>query len=321
MNIRIIAVISSLIISVISCNSSTLHKQEDYGKDVVYAENGNFGETQAAKDKRIKRETALAKNTPSIEEKEISTVRHIQQDLSILSYEIGNSNGILDDKTISAIKLFKSEYSISSTELISEELEEKLSSEAWEIKKYNLEEDRLSLKKNSESRWLDICLMDLKNIPNDQLNDLKTFPYSKSKASVYIYREPDKNKTYPTTRVYINNKTINNFKQGSYTHIYLEPGTYLFEERRGFSLDISSRKTTRPITLDLKSNVIYYIHLSLNHSAEVNPGYFGFYIEGIFIEFNGDASLDKYSSSFIVEGKALGECIMKKGTYFEGLLK
>ncbi|MFK7794837.1 MAG: hypothetical protein AB8B89_05775, partial [Gammaproteobacteria bacterium] len=65
---------------------------------------------------------------------------------------------------------------------------------------------------------------------------------------------------------------------------------------------------------------IYYIHLSLNHSAEVNPQYFGFYIEGIFVEFNGDASLDNYASSFIVESKELGECIMRRGTYFEGKL-
>ncbi|MEM7401536.1 MAG: hypothetical protein AAF304_06265, partial [Pseudomonadota bacterium] len=79
-------IVLALIAYLCGCANYSDIKPDDHGEDIQYAEDGVFGETVEAKQKRLKREQTWNEKWGTDEKQRLLLIRNIQKDLSLLGY-------------------------------------------------------------------------------------------------------------------------------------------------------------------------------------------------------------------------------------------
>jgi peptidoglycan hydrolase-like protein with peptidoglycan-binding domain len=258
--IKLTKFISNILYAIIltGCANYSNHEAEDYGKDVEYSDDGEFGETIEAKRKREIREASYSQKWETEEGQRFLILRNIQEDLALLGYIVGNTNGIIDEKTGIAIRQFQKKHGLSSNGEINEVLEERIHQEAWEIRREDITKRKLAMKREASDRQLAICKQQVDKFGKTKKHYAK-LPKLINKARVFIYRNDGENQKYPESRLFVNNIKKGILSKNTFTVLYLEEGQYLLEEKIGSSNHIFGSVKSAPANISIQANKTYYV--------------------------------------------------------------
>lgn len=244
-------------------------------------------------------------------------VATVQSSLDELGYKPGNTNGIEDDDTSSAVKQYRIDHRLDINSTIDGQLESHIDDFIWKTRNDKSVNPKNVAQEIVKNRYEETCSRVLGN-------DYKNLGFPSSDpddVTLYIYRINNSSGTqpnYPSSKIFINSKEVAQLGHNQYEKFILPPGEFVLTEKATEPL---KDKRTSKFTFTGAAGETYFLHLSVGEvivpsvGQQNSPFYFGYGVLDVLVsELVWDAMNHNkrgdtyYFSSYIHSDEHIGKC-------------